>query len=92
LVLVKLSNRGGLFLSHPPGFYIRDKIVFSANRKARQTAEHRYLSDVGQGVRDRALKEFLRRHRERFMGSQIRIQCRERRKKALPFLGPRQRL
>ena len=47
LVLVKLSNRSSLLLSHSSGFYVRDEIVFPADRNARETPEQRQLSDVG---------------------------------------------
>ena len=88
----KLSNRRSLAGSDTSGGDLGAEVVFPLDRRTRQSAEHRDLSDMRQRVCDRALEELLRWKLQRQAGSEIAVESLQAGKKPLRLLIPGKRL
>ena len=64
-LLIKLQTLLGLLFPDQAHDDFSFEIIFATNRRAGHASQKRNLSDVCEGVRDRALKDFLGRVAER---------------------------
>src|ERR1043165_1435570 len=73
-ISLELGSRRGLLRADAPGGDVRLVIVFAANRRVRETAQHRDLSDVRQRVGNRTLKQPLCADCKRRVGPQVVVE------------------
>jgi hypothetical protein len=85
--------RRSLFRADAPGDYFRSGVILSANWRARNPPQHRYLADMRQCIGNGRLEQHFGRSAERRTRREIFIECREGREKScnviIPFAGIR---
>src|SRR5438093_6843865 len=74
LIELILGLRRHLVRADAPDRDVRAEVVLAPHRSAREPAQHRELSGVGEGVGDRTLEELLRRIAERPIRSEQVVQ------------------
>src|SRR5207244_7593661 len=94
---VKFSSRRRLFCPDAADHDLGARIIFALHFRAGESAKHRELADVRERVGDGALKEALRRYRERSIRREVLVEASKRLEEslalAIPFerrgIGPR---
>src|SRR5438132_11469152 len=86
---VKLEGASWLFRADPARCDVGLHVYLRAHRRIVLSSQDGDLTDVRQGVGNRALKQLLRRDRERCVGGQITVERQQGGMKSINLLAPR---